>query len=122
MEKCKYCKYFATYNTGEKVCTNHSSPNYARHIDDVKKCSDNASEDSQVEHPNHYNGRQFECWDEMEAVFGKSELIIFCKLNVWKYRYRAGLKCDIQEDMKKADFYMAKLFKLQEEMEDEYFD
>lgn len=62
-----------------------------------------------VNHPAHYNREgAMECIDEMVLVFGVEEAAIFCKLNAYKYRYRAGSKGDPTEDMKKSDWYMRK--------------
>lgn len=74
-------------------------------------------ENDVIKHPEHYTNRKHECWDEMEAVFGKEAVITFCKLNVWKYRYRAGSKGSREEDLAKADQYMDKMISLQNELE-----
>lgn len=55
--------------------------------------------------PEHYRTHGMECIKEMLLVFGKEATLNFCKLNVWKYRYRAGAKGG-DEDQKKADNYM----------------
>lgn len=47
----------------------------------------------------------------MIAIFGKTAVKHFCLLNVWKYRKRAIFK-NGEEDMKKADWYMAKYIEL----------
>ena len=61
-----------------------------------------------VDHPSHYNQEgAMEAIDEMILVFGKTAVIHFCLCNVWKYRYRANAK-NGDEDMKKANWYMAK--------------
>lgn len=66
-----------------------------------------------VNHPEHYNREgAMECIDEMILVFGVEETAIFCKLNAYKYRYRAGAKGDPTEDMKKSDWYMKKYTEL----------
>lgn len=67
-----------------------------------------------VNHPSHYNipGRK-ECIEEMIDRFGTEAAISFCRLNVYKYRYRAELKNGI-EDLKKADWYEAKMNELLE--------
>lgn len=62
--------------------------------------------------PNHYKIHAMECWDEMEVVFGKEAVITFCKLNAWKYRYRASAK-NGEEDLKKADVYLQKAKELE---------
>jgi len=75
---------------------------------------DNQPTTSAVEHPGHYNREGgMECIDEMELIFGKEATMHFCLLNAWKYRYRAGAK-NGAEDLKKADWYIAKYAELQE--------
>ena len=63
---------------------------------------------SNIEHPKHYNkeGRK-ECIEEMLELFGIEEVKSFCKLNVYKYKYRHDLK-NGQEDLKKAEWYQNK--------------
>lgn len=67
-----------------------------------------------INHPKHYNrvGRK-ECIEEMIDLFGVDEVIIFCKLNAYKYDYRKGLKGDYEEDAKKAEWYRNKIRELQ---------
>lgn len=68
-----------------------------------------------VNHPEHYNREgAMECIDEMILTFGLKETAIFCKLNAYKYRYRAGSKGDPTEDIKKSDWYMKKYCELVE--------
>lgn len=59
-----------------------------------------------INHPAHYvkEGRK-ECIIEMEEQFGALALYYFCRLNAYKYEYRAGLKGDAEEDLKKAQWY-----------------
>lgn len=65
-----------------------------------------------VNHPTHYQGKH-ECIDEMIAMFGVEAVKGFCKCNVYKYRYRADKK-NGEEDLKKAEWYMDYLMKLEE--------
>ena len=59
-----------------------------------------------VNHPSHYNrDGAMECIREMVVVFGYEATINFCKLNAWKYRYRASEK-NGAEDMAKSDWYV----------------
>ena len=61
-----------------------------------------------VNHPKHYNRENaMECIEEMVMLFGVEETQLFCKLNAWKYRYRAAEKNGI-EDLKKSDWYIQK--------------
>ena len=60
-----------------------------------------------VNHPSHYNQSGMECIDEMVLIFGREATKHFCLLNAWKYRARAMYK-NGQEDMDKANWYIAK--------------
>lgn len=66
-----------------------------------------------VNHPSHYNQGGMECIDEMVLIFGKEATMNFCLCNAWKYRYRANAK-NGQEDLEKANWYIAKYKKLKE--------
>ena len=62
-----------------------------------------------VHHPQHYIGSNgIECWDAMEAAFGKESLMEFCLLNAFKYLYRCKHKNNTLEDIKKARAYIEK--------------
>ena len=64
---------------------------------------------SLIDHPKHYNvdGRM-ECIQEMEVLFGLNAVETFCKLNAYKYYYRAGNKEgeDKEKDIAKANWYL----------------
>lgn len=63
--------------------------------------------------PEYYSRHAFECLEEMRLMFGTDAVITFCKLNVWKYRYREGAKPNT-DDAKKADAYLEYINRLQE--------
>jgi hypothetical protein len=65
-----------------------------------------------VEHPQHYNQGNIECIDAMLAAFGPAEVISFCKLNAFKYIWRAEDKLNTLEDLKKAAWYINKTLEL----------
>ena len=67
---------------------------------------------SNVEHPAHYNRRDIECIDAMIAAFGKAEVAVFCKINAFKYLWRAENKGNYKEDMEKAAWYTNKASEL----------
>ena len=67
-----------------------------------------------VEHPQHYNQGSIECIDAMIAAFGITEVIAFCKLNAFKYIWRAENKFNTLEDLKKARWYIDKIIEIQE--------
>lgn len=62
---------------------------------------------SSVDHPTHYNQGGIECWDAMEAAYGKDAVKTFCKLNAFKYIWRADSKNGL-EDINKAINYLNK--------------
>lgn len=66
-----------------------------------------------VEHPQHYNQGNIECIDAMESAFGTGEVSSFCKLNAFKYLWRAGDKINTVEDLKKARWYIDKIIEIQ---------
>lgn len=72
-----------------------------------------------INHPNHYQIHGMECISEMILIFGLDAVIGFCKCNAWKYRYRSSAK-NGEEDLKKADWYIKELSRL--EMEKEYLE
>lgn len=67
-----------------------------------------------VNHPDHYNHGSMECIDEMILIFGVEAVMDFCVCNAWKYRARAAYKGNPEEDMAKADWYLAKYKELEE--------
>lgn len=70
-----------------------------------------------VNHPRHYNREDaMECIDEMEMIYGIEATMYFCLLSAHKYRYRAGLKNDGFEDIRKSDWYMQKTKELKEKL------
>ena len=70
------------------------------------------NQNSNVEHPAHYNRGDIECIDAMIAAFGKAEVATFCKINAFKYLWRAENKGNYKEDMEKAAWYTNKVNEL----------
>lgn len=82
---------------------------------DNSKEKDIMSDYDNVNKPKHYNREgAMECIDEMEIIFGREAVKIFCKLNAWKYRYRAADK-NGEEDLRKSDWYLKKYKELSED-------
>ena len=67
-------------------------------------------EKEQVNHPEHYNKGDIECIDAMVSAFGKKSVVDFCKVNAFKYLWRAGNKEGNSEtqDLSKAVWYINK--------------
>ena len=66
--------------------------------------------ENRQEKPKHYRHRFQECIVEMAMVFGIEAVETFCKLNVWKYRYRVNSEIDAI----KADEYIQILKEINE--------
>lgn len=62
-----------------------------------------------VNHPSHYNllDRK-ECIDEMIDIYGLKDVAKWCEITAYKYKYRAGHKGSVVEDMGKAAWYIIK--------------
>lgn len=74
----------------------------------------NETQTNAVDHPEHYKHGSFETIEEMLLLFSKEEVIAFCKINAYKYKARAPFKGNMDEDLKKADWYLAKVKELEE--------
>ena len=61
--------------------------------------------DDPVNRPAHYTAGSVEVIDMMERIWGVEAVKIFCELNAFKYRQRAGLKGDGAQDLAKAQWY-----------------
>jgi len=72
-----------------------------------------------INSPSHYTCHEHECIDEMLLLFGMRDVMAFCKLNAWKYRYRAENKGSAETDNAKADWYISKAMELQEKLKHE---
>lgn len=109
-KSCKWRDDFTwiCFNGDSEMCAGVARDDYC------KKCKlFEETTMSNVDHPTHYTNREHECIDEMIAIFGKRDVIAFCKCNAWKYRYRADSKGKHDEDMQKADWYISKAMELQ---------
>ena len=58
-----------------------------------------------VNQPSHYNYGAIECIDAIKAMLGDEGFRSYCKGNALKYTWRAGLKFNAEEDLKKASWY-----------------
>ena len=62
-----------------------------------------------VNHPSHYNlPNRKECIDEMIDIYGLKDVAKWCEITAYKYKYRAGHKGSVVEDMSKATWYTIK--------------
>ena len=61
--------------------------------------------DDPVHKPFHYTQGDIECIDAMVAAFGEYHTAIYCKLNAFKYLWRADLK-NPDQDLQKAIWYL----------------
>ena len=69
----------------------------------------------EIDHPSYYrNENSRECIEEMRILFGDCVVADFCKLNAYKYKYRAGNKegNSKEKDLAKANWYLDYVQKL----------
>ena len=65
--------------------------------------------DDPVYRPFHYTQGGIECIDAMIEAFGEYEVATYCKLNAFKYLWRAELKSGVRsptQDLEKAIWYL----------------
>ena len=86
----------------DKANAAHGKPSGLRYITFTKK--DKQTNDP-VDHPSHYCAGDIECIDAIASALGHDGLIAFCRGSAIKYLWRAGLKGDIEEDLRKAAWY-----------------
>lgn len=69
-----------------------------------------------IEHPEHYTSGTVEVIEMMHRIWGREAVKVFCELNAFKYRMRAGKKdsLTVTEDIGKAAWYESKLKQLSE--------
>lgn len=66
-----------------------------------------------VNHPSHYNlPDRKECIDEMIDIYGLKDVAKWCEITAYKYKYRAGHKDSLTQDVQKAIWYTIKAHEL----------
>ena len=66
-----------------------------------------------VNHPSHYNlPDRKECIDEMIDIYGLKDAAKWCEITAYKYKYRAGHKDSLTQDVQKAIWYTVKAHEL----------
>ena len=74
------------------------------------------SKKEQVNSPSHYNTYDIETIEMMERLWGIDKTITFCILNAYKYRMRLGKKDDVNQDLRKEQWYLNKAEELRKEI------
>lgn len=66
--------------------------------------------------PNHYKKGNKEVWEMMVDIWGVEAFITHCEMNAYKYMQRLGSKpnAPIEQDLKKASWYLNKAQELKE--------
>lgn len=70
-------------------------------------------DNSNVIKPKHYHTCGIETIEAMRRIWGKEAVILFCHMNSFKYRMRAGKKDDANTDLAKAEYYESYAQKLE---------
>ena len=77
--------------------------------DDRQEYLEYPSVDDPVESPVHYNTGSVECIDAIKASMSDTEFKGYLKGNAMKYLWRYDYKWEPVEDLKKAQWYLARL-------------
>lgn len=87
-----------------KKCINHEYCEECFPKDEIEK-------EDIINKPNHYHGVGIDPISLGEKIFTEEEMLGFYKMNVLKYRMRAGKKegNSEEQDLKKAEFYEKKI-------------
>ena len=60
----------------------------------------------EVEHPRHYTQGEVECIDAMVSAFGEEAVRDYCRLNAFKYVWRAKEKDSVESNTRKAIWFL----------------
>lgn len=75
-----------------------------------------------VNHLSHYNlPDRKECIDEMIDIYGLKDVAKWCEITAYKYKYRAGHKDSLTQDVQKAMWYTIKAHELRSKRRWEIF-
>ncbi len=74
-------------------------------FEDCERCESSQEIVDMVNRPSHYNYGDIECIDAIQAMLSEEGFRAYCKGNSLKYLWRAGLKLNAEEDLKKAVWY-----------------
>lgn len=69
--------------------------------------------EEKVNHPKHYNQYPIEVIDMMVGIWGADKTREFCLMNAFKYRMRLGHKDNIEQELKKEQWYLDKAKELE---------
>lgn len=68
-----------------------------------------------VNHPAHYTAGDIECIDALESALGKPGFLAHCRGSAIAYLWRAGMKGDAVQDLRKARWYIDKMIEVIED-------
>lgn len=87
---------------------------HADRIDRLAACSGikTTTKHDPIERPSHYNEGSIECIDAIQANLTKEEFIGYLRGNIKKYEWRCRYKGKMEEDLKKAGWYLNKLIEV----------
>lgn len=79
---------------------------------------DKFTKEDAVNHPSHYKEFSVETIDMMERIWGAHSLRMYCEINAFKYKMRAGAKIGqpADRDLSKAQWYLNKANSILEKM------
>lgn len=94
-----------THRCAHGVATIHACIPCGRSASNAKPLAQPQQFD-EVNRPRHYNQGGVECIDAMIAAFGMEAVQTYCRLNAFKYQWRADHKGKARQDLEKAVWYL----------------
>lgn len=68
---------------------------------------------NQIDQPLHYTSSEnVECIEAIQAALGNQAFIDYCRGNAMKYLWRARLKDSLANNVRKAQYYLAKILEV----------
>lgn len=68
-----------------------------------------------VTRPRHYTSGAIECIEAMRSALGNDGFVAYCRGAALKYTWRAGLKENAAEDLRKGAWYLVRAAEVLEE-------
>lgn len=101
------------YDSWQYVSDEIFSTYFEKLTEDIDACR--PKQDSPTS-PSHYRAYDMESIEMMIRIWGKQRVAEWCEITAFKYRCRVGMKDDVQQDLQKEAYYLAKWKELRDDV------
>jgi len=91
--------------SNELFCEEHKAGQIKRQLENITKVVAHPLLNPESKHYNMFDGK--EAIEILEAIMTTTELMAWCRGNIYKYRLRLGSKDDVFKEVKKIQTYEA---------------